>query len=111
MRSIQRGAHSFSHLFQWMPNQILHNRKQGNDISQKIQQFNYYTNGNLKKIQFIYDKNEFKLEMNYLTTNTGQVIGTKANYKRTIQMYHSVLESPTAGFSIGGTATMESQEE
>ncbi|WP_300821447.1 hypothetical protein, partial [uncultured Oscillibacter sp.] len=81
------------------------------DISQKVQQFNYYTNGNLKKIQFIYDENEFKWEMNYLTTNTGQVIGTKANYKRTIQMYHSVLESPTAGFSIGGTATMESQEE
>lgn len=81
------------------------------DISQKVQQFNYYTNGNLKKIQFIYDENEFKWEMNYLTTNTGQVIGTKANYKRTIQMYHSVLESPIAGFSIGGTATMESQEE
>ena len=81
------------------------------DISQKVQQFNYYTNGNLKKIQFVYDENEFKWEMNYLTTNTGQVIGTKANYKRTIQMYHSVLESPIAGFSIGGTATMESQEE
>ena len=50
------------------------------DISQKVQQFNYYTNGNLKKIKFIYDENEFKWEMNYLTTNTGQVIGTKANY-------------------------------
>lgn len=80
------------------------------NISQKVQQFSDYTNGNLEKIQFIYDENEGKWEMSYLTTKTGQVIGTETNYKRTIQMYRSTLESPTAGFSIGGTATMESPE-
>lgn len=75
------------------------------DISYRIQQFNDYTNGNLKKIQFVYDEAEGKWEMSYLTTITGQVIGTEKNYKRTVQMYRSVLESPTAGFSIGGTVT------
>ncbi len=82
----------------------------GYDISQKVQQFDEYTNNNLKKIQFVYDEIGAKWEMSYLTTNTGQVIGTEANYKRTIQMYRSVLESPTAGFSIGGSAHMSIQE-
>ncbi len=81
----------------------------GYDISQKVQQFDEYTNNNLKKIQFVYDEIGAKWEMSYLTTNTGQVIGTEANYKRTIQMYRSVLESPT-GFSIGGSAHMSIQE-
>lgn len=80
------------------------------DVSQKVQQFSDYTNGNLEKIQFIYDENKGKWEMNYLTTKTGQVIGTETNYKRAIQMYRSISESPTAGFSIGGTATMETPE-
>lgn len=82
----------------------------GYDILQKVQQFDNYTNRNLKKIQFVYDEIGAKWEMSYLTTNTGQVIGTEANYKRTIQMYRSVLESPTAGFSIGGSALMSGQE-
>lgn len=81
------------------------------DIAQKVQQFNDYTNGNLKKIQFIYDENEAKWEMGYLTTKSGQVIGTEANYKRVVQLYRSTLKSPTAGFSVGGTATITSQEE
>lgn len=81
------------------------------DIFHKIQQFNDYTNGNLKKIQFVYDEAEGKWEMSYLTTITGQVIGTEKNYKRTVQMYRSVLESPTAGFSIGGTATFSNSED
>lgn len=80
------------------------------DISKKVQQFDNYTNKNIKKIQFVYDEIEAKWEMSYLTTNTGQVIGTEANYKRTIQMYQSVLDSPTAGFSIGGSALMSGQE-
>lgn len=75
------------------------------NISQKVQEFNIYTNGNLKKMQFTYDETAPKWEMSYLTTNTGQVIGTESNYKRTMKMYRSILESPTAGFSIGGTAT------
>jgi len=83
----------------------------GYDILQKVQQFDDYTNNNLKKMQFVYDEVEKKWEMSYLTTKTGQVIGTEVNYKRTIQMYRSVLESPTAGFSIGGSARMSGQEE
>lgn len=82
----------------------------GCDIKQKVQQFDNYTNSNLKKIQFVYDEIGAKWELSYLTTNTGQVIGTEVNYKRTIQMYRSVLDSPTAGFSIGGSALMSGQE-
>lgn len=80
-------------------------------ISQKIQQFNRYTNGNLKKIQFVYDEEKPKWEMTYLTTNTGQVIGTESYYGRTVQMYYDVLKSPTAGFSISGTATLSNSED
>lgn len=82
----------------------------GYDIKQKVQQFDNYTNKNLKKIQFVYDEIGAKWELSYLTTNTGQVIGTEVNYKRTIQMYRSVLDSPTAGFSIGGSALISGQE-
>ena len=62
-------------------------------------------------MQFTYDETAPKWEMSYLTTNTGQVIGTESNYKRTMKMYRSVLESPTAGFSIGGTATFGDSED
>ena len=77
------------------------------DVSDKVQQFNNYTNGNLEKIQFTYDETTSKWELTYLTTTTGQVIGTEPNYKRTIEMYHSILKEPTAGFSVGGIATFD----
>lgn len=49
--------------------------------------------------------------MSYLTTVTGQVIGTEKSYRCTVQMYRSTLKSPTAGFSVGGTATFSSSED
>ena len=59
----------------------------------------------------VYDEEKPKWEMTYLTTNTGQVIGTESYYGRTVQMYYDVLKSPTAGFSISGTATLSNSED
>ena len=81
------------------------------NVFNTVQRFNDYTNGNLNKIQFVYDETEGKWEMSYLTTVTGQVIGTEKSYRCTIQMYRSTLKSPTAGFSVGGTATFSNSED
>ena len=81
------------------------------NVFNTVQRFNDFTDGNLNKIQFVYDETEGKWEMSYLTTVTGQVIGTEKSYRRTVQMYRSTLKSPTAGFSVGGTATFSNSED
>lgn len=78
---------------------------------QKVEQFQQYTNENLQSIQFVYDDISKKWEMSYLTTKTGEVIGTEANYKQAVHLYQSILKSPTAGFSISGTAILSNENE
>ena len=76
-----------------------------------VEQFKHYTNDNLEKIQFLYDSVDTKWEMSYLTTKDGQVIGTETNYKKAVIMYKKVMESPTAAFSIAGSATLSDLED
>lgn len=79
-------------------------------IAAKYKEFVKYTNDSIKKMQFVYDEKNGKWEFTYLCTDSGKVIGTEACYKRTMKMYHEVMESPTAGFSVGGTAAVSSEE-
>lgn len=88
------------------PNVSVHREASGISIH-----VTYESETNLNKIQFVYDETEGKWEMSYLTTVTGQVIGTEKSYRCTIQMYRSTLKSPTAGFSVGGTATFSNSED
>lgn len=76
-----------------------------------VKQFKRYTNDNLKKVQFLYDDIDEKWEMTYLTTNDGQVIGTETNYKKAVITYRKIMEIPTAGFSISGSATLSDLED
>lgn len=80
------------------------------DYLSVVEQFKQYTNDNLEKIQFLFDSVDGKWEMTYLTTNDGQVIGTETNYKKAVIMYKKVMESPTAGFSIAGSAIFNDSE-
>ena len=76
------------------------------DYASVVERFKRYTNDNLEKIQFLYDSVDGKWEMTYLTTKDGQVIGTETNYKKAVIMYKKIMECPTAGFSIAGSATL-----
>lgn len=80
------------------------------DVEKKVEQFSQYTNGQLHKIQFVYDDVTMKWEMSYLTTKTGKIIGTMEKYKQAVKMYKEVMSSPTAGFSISGLATISEEE-
>lgn len=79
------------------------------NVDKKVEQFRRYTNGGLKKIQFVYDDSSEKWEMSYLTTNTGSVIGTMKNHERSVKMYQEVMQAPSAGFSIAGSVSMSEE--
>lgn len=81
------------------------------DFASVTEQFNHFTNDNLAKIQFLFDSVDGKWEMTYLTTKDGQVIGTEVNYKKAVIMYKKVMESPSAAFSIAGSATLSDLED
>jgi hypothetical protein len=38
------------------------------------------------------------------------VIGSETNYKKAVTMYKMIMESPTAAFSIAGSATLSDSE-
>lgn len=69
-----------------------------------------HLNGEIKKIQFLFNEETRKWELNYITTSTGEVIGTEKCYKRTVKLYRETLQSPTAGFSIGAPVTYTVEE-
>lgn len=87
------------------------NKLSGFDYVSITEQFSHYTNDNLEKIQFLFDSVDGKWEMTYLTTKDGQVIGTEVNYKKAVIMYKKVMDSPTAAFSIAGSATLSELED
>ena len=70
-------------------------------ISEVYESFSCHLNGEIKKIQFLFNVETRKWELNYITTSAGEVIGTEKCYKRTVTLYRETLQSPTAGFSIG----------
>lgn len=79
-------------------------------ISEVYESFSCHLNGEIKKIQFLFNVETRKWELNYITTSTGEVIGTEKCYKRTVTLYRETLLSPTAGFSIGAPVAYTVEE-
>ena len=79
-------------------------------IASQTEKYRQYLGGNLKKIQFLYSVENKKWEVNYMVTNTGEVIGSEQSYSRAVSLYNTIMKTPGAGFSIGGTATIEKNE-
>lgn len=64
----------------------------------------------INKMQFLFNEDTNKWELNYLTSNSGQVIGSEKCYKNTKRIYDQTLASPTAAFSLGATVTYQVEE-
>lgn len=79
-------------------------------IASQTEKYRRYLDGSLKKIQYLFNVETKKWEVNYMVTNTGQVIGSEKCYKKAVKLYNTIMKTPGAGFSIGGTATIEEYE-
>lgn len=78
-------------------------------VADEVERYMNYLNGTIDKIQFLYNVDTAKWELNYIVTVTGQVIGTEKCYKRAVRLYNRIMQSPTAGFSIGGPVTCKKE--
>lgn len=79
-------------------------------IVDQTEKYRRYLEGCLKKIQFLYNVETKKWEVNYMVTNTGQVIGSEKNYRKAVKLHNTIMKTPGAGFSIGGTDAIEKNE-
>lgn len=79
-------------------------------IADTYEAFSQNLNGEIKKTQFLFNAETSKWELNYITSNIGEVIGTEKCYRRTVNLYKETLQSPTAGFSIGAPVTYAVEE-
>ncbi len=79
------------------------------EVRETVNKYICHLGDSLDKIQFIYDSENGKWDLNYITTTTGKVIGTAKCYKRAINLYRATLQASTAGFSIGGCATLSDE--
>lgn len=79
-------------------------------ITETYQKFTQYLNGGIRKMQFLYDNQKEKWELNYILSNQGQVIGTEKCYDRSITLYRQLMNTPGAGFSIGAAVDYEVEE-
>ena len=61
-------------------------------------------------MQFLYDKQSEKWELNYILSEQGQVIGTEKCYDKSITLYRQIMNAPGAGFSIGAVVDYEVEE-
>jgi len=84
--------------------------KESGYIADTYEKFLQHLNGDIKKIQFLFNAETNKWELNYITSSTGEVIGTEKCYKRTVKLYKEILQSPAAGFSIGAAVTYTAEE-
>ena len=80
------------------------------DIQSEIQKYEAYFEDVIDKIQYLYTKDDNEWKVNYLTTKSGKSIGTEKCYLRAKTMYNKVLNSPAAGFSIGGSIKIEEED-
>ena len=76
-------------------------------ILYQTEKYRRFFKGTLKKIQFLYNVETKKWEVNYMVTNTGQVVGSEKNYRKAVNLYNTILKTSGAGFSIGGIAANE----
>lgn len=68
------------------------------NILDKINHATTLVNDSVAKIQFLYEVATSEWKFNYLTTQTGQVLGTEECYKRTA----SIINKSFFQFSVGG---------
>lgn len=68
------------------------------NILDKINHATTLVNDSLAKIQFLYELATSEWKFNYLTTQTGQVLGTEECYKRTA----NIINKSFFQFSVGG---------
>lgn len=79
-------------------------------ITNQTEKYRQYLDGSLKKIQYLYNVETKKWEVNYMVTNTGQVIGSEKCYKKAVKLYNTIMKTLGAGFSVGGVATNKNDE-
>lgn len=84
--------------------------KESGYISDAFERYCQIFPDGINKMQFLFDKGTSKWELNYLTSNSGEVIGTEKCYKNTKRIYDQTLASPTAAFSFGATVTYQVEE-
>lgn len=64
-------------------------------IFDEINHISKLINSPIAKIQFLYSFSDCKWEFNYLTTNTGEVLGTEKCYKKTAKVFENTIKSTT----------------
>ena len=69
---------------------------------EKSNQVKPLVNGEIAKIQFLYDCQEKKWEFNYLTSTTGQVVGTEKCYRKTAKVFENVIKGSSHQCSVSG---------
>lgn len=79
-------------------------------IEETHKKFSQHLHGEIKKIQFLFNVESNKWELNYITSSIGEVIGTKKCYRHAVNLYKEIQQSPTAGFSIGAPVTYSIEE-
>ena len=77
------------------------------NIQSDIHKYEIYFGDKIDKIQYLYTKEDNEWKVNYFTTKSGKSIGTEKCYLRAQTMYNKILNSPEAGFSIGGSIKTE----
>lgn len=80
------------------------------DIQSEIPKYETYFGDTIDKIQYLYTKEDNEWKVNYLMTKSGKSIGTEKCYFRAKTMYNKVLNSPEAGFSIGGSIKTKEED-
>jgi len=70
-----------------------------------------FFNINIGKIQFLYNETNCEWEFNYLTTITGQVIGTEKCYDKTMVLLKNVIKNGKADQSVVGSSCYIPNEE
>ncbi len=68
-----------------------------------ISQVSALISDDIAKIQLTYDCQNNKWEFNYLTSTTGQVLGTEKCYKRTAKVFEEIVKLTGSKVSLSGT--------
>lgn len=74
-----------------------------NSILKKVNLYSNFFDSPISKIQFIYNSELSKWDVNFATTITGESIGSEKCYMNAVELHAKTLESPSVGFSIGSS--------
>lgn len=81
-----------------------------NVIFTKIDQMKAHLHDEIAKVQLLYDPSSEEWELNYLTSTTGQVIGSEKCYKKTAKLLETVVRESKMQNSVSGSSNIESEE-